>query len=108
MSRIFLTLLVLALMLANASSQDLRSAADRQAVGAIFDDVYIADAALEIHQRAAAMPIEERFQYLANWVLPGIDHDTIRVALDFAPTHPVQQSVSKPRAQSRVQTAYGG
>lgn len=91
-------------MLANASSQDLRSAADRQAVGAIFDDVYIADAALEIHQRAAAMPIEERFQYLANWVLSGIDHDTIRVALDFAPTDPVQQNVSEPRAQSRVQT----
>ena len=103
MSRIFLIPLVLVLMSARASSQDLRSEANRRGVAVIFDDVHIAEAALGIHQRAAAMPIEERFQYLANWVLPGVDHNTIRVALDYTPTHPVQQNLTQPNVQSRVQ-----
>ena len=61
---------------------------DRRALASIFDDVHIGDTALAVHRHAVQLPAEARFAYLADWVLPGIDHDTIRVALDFTPTHP--------------------
>lgn len=65
-----------------------QTVADRQALGAVFAERHIPDSALDVHRRAAAMPPERCYDFLANWVLPGPDHDTLRLALDFTPTHP--------------------
>jgi hypothetical protein len=108
MNHQFPTFLVLTLFAANALPQETprerlreketrpratlpvsqKSATDRHALSAIFGDQHIADDALAVHRRAAMMPVEQRYEYLSEWVLPGVDHDTIRVALDFTPTHP--------------------
>ena len=71
-----------------APARRISAASDSRALSTIFDDRHIAGNALTVHWRALKMPVEKRFQYLSNWVLPSVGHDTIRVALDFTPTHP--------------------
>ena len=65
-----------------------RTSTARRALGAIFDDIHIADAALAVHRRAMRMPAEERYAFLSKWVLPSVDHDTLRLVHGFTPTHP--------------------
>ena len=60
----------------------------RRVLGAIFADQHVEEAALGVHRQALAMSPEERFEFLANCVLPGSDHETFRLAVDFSPTHP--------------------
>ncbi|HVX63889.1 MAG TPA: DUF1583 domain-containing protein [Pirellulales bacterium] len=60
----------------------------RPALGAIFSERHVPDSALFAHRRAAALPPEARYAWLADWVLPGEDHAGLRLALDFTPTHP--------------------
>ncbi len=62
--------------------------AKRRALGAIFADQHIDEAALDVHRRALTLSPERRFEFLANWVLPGPDHETFRLAIEFSPTHP--------------------
>ena len=60
----------------------------QRALGAIFAERHVPDSALFAHGRAAALPPEARYAWLADWVLPGEDHAGLRLALDFTPTHP--------------------
>ena len=62
--------------------------ATRRWLGQIFDDRHVSDSALVVHRRAATLPPPERFAALASYVLPGPDHDTLRLSLDFTPTNP--------------------
>jgi hypothetical protein len=65
-----------------------RTHARQQALGELFAERHILDSALWVHRQAMAMPAEQRFDYLAAWVLPGPDHAALRLALDFTPTNP--------------------
>ncbi|MBI3461695.1 MAG: DUF1583 domain-containing protein, partial [Planctomycetes bacterium] len=65
-----------------------RTLADRQALGALFAERHVPDSALAVHRQAAALTLEERYDFLTNWVLPGPDHNTLRLVLDFTPTNP--------------------
>lgn len=65
-----------------------RAEPTRSALGAVFADCHLPDAALYVHRRAAALPLEARYACLADWVLPGADHAGLRLALDYSPTHP--------------------
>ncbi len=65
-----------------------RMKSDRQTLGEIFADRHVADSARFVRRRAAALPLEQRYAYLSNWVLPGETHATFRMALDFTPTQP--------------------
>ncbi|MGZ0175027.1 MAG: hypothetical protein ACKVHE_36500, partial [Planctomycetales bacterium] len=58
------------------------------------------------------MPIEQRYRFLSEWVLPSRSHGTIRTALDFTPTQPVRVKdrmdvdrlkIAEQSGQSRVQ-----
>ncbi len=60
----------------------------RRALGAIFDDRQITGTVLEVLAHAAELPALEQFRYLSEWVLPGVDHATLRWEFDFTPTHP--------------------
>jgi len=91
MNRTSIVALLLTLIAAPAASQDVltnRTANDRHALNAIFHEQHIGDNALAIHRRAVTLPADERYEFLADWVLPNSDHDTIRMALTFTPTHP--------------------
>ena len=64
------------------------AASMRRALGAIFAERHVPDSALFAHHRAAALPPDAKYAWLADWVLPGKDHAGLRLALDFTPTHP--------------------
>jgi hypothetical protein len=57
-------------------------------MGAIFAERHVPDSVLHVHRKAMRMAAADRFEFLADWVLPGKHHAAIRLALDFAPTHP--------------------
>lgn len=63
-------------------------AVDRRSLGAMFDDRHVADTALSIHRRAAALPAEARFAFLADYVMPGESHDELRLSLEFSAANP--------------------
>jgi hypothetical protein len=65
-----------------------RSKADRQLIGALFDDRHVHGSVFAVRRQAAKLPSEERYDFLSEWVLPGLDHHTLRLALDFTPTNP--------------------
>jgi hypothetical protein len=93
-----------------------RAEAARAALGEIFAERHVADSALYVHRLAAAMSLEERYAYLSAWVLPGVDHAGLRMALDYTPTHPAppaaddhpldarRLALASQSSQSRVQT----
>ena len=56
-----------------------RPDAARRARAALIGEEFFALEALEIARRAEAMPPAERFDFLARWVLPGADHDAVRL-----------------------------
>ena len=62
--------------------------ADRHARHAVFQDESLQDNTLFIHQMASAMPLDERYEFLANWVLPSDDHPKFRVTGEFGSTNP--------------------
>ena len=83
-----------------------RTPADRQALGDLFADRHIDDSALTVHRQAMAMPVEPRYAFLSQWVLPGPDHATLRLSLDFTPTHPAPPVADKdPWDQQRLAIA---
>lgn len=89
------------------SSPD-RSTDDRRVLGAVFDDQHVYGSVLALHRRAATLPPKERYDLLSEWVLPGPDHETLRLAADFTPTNPAppvsDTDVEAFRGQSRVTT----
>ena len=65
-----------------------RTTTDRQLLAAIFDDRHVHGSVFAVRRQAAKLPPAERYAFLADWVLPGRDHHTPRMALDFTPTNP--------------------
>lgn len=73
----------------HAAAQDEKAAlATTRALGHIFADRHIADSALVVHRKASSLPLEERYAYLAKWVLPSAEHASFRLEVAFTPTHP--------------------
>ena len=70
------------------SQPAVRRTADSLASHAIFQDECLQDNTLFIHQAASSKPLSERFEFLADWVLPSHDHPTFRVTGEFGPTNP--------------------
>jgi len=71
----------------------------RQALGQIFAERHVSDSALAIHRQAMSLSPAERFEMLSRYVLPGPDHETFRLALDFTPTNPAPAAVEQKRAK---------
>ena len=65
-----------------------QSAADRDAVGSLFPEEYLADSVLQVARHAAGLADEARYAYLADWVLPGRGHSSLRMVGQFAPPPP--------------------
>lgn len=76
-----------------------RTDADRSAIGQILNDRHLGDVALEMHRSVKNLPLKERYDALADWVLPGVNHNSIRLALEFTPTDP-----APPAQESEVST----
>ncbi|MBC8351700.1 MAG: DUF1583 domain-containing protein, partial [Planctomycetes bacterium] len=75
--------------LAAISDSD-RSQPDRFALNALFGDKYIAGDIMATRRRAAKMPPKERYDFLADWVLPSRNHATLRLYGAFGPTNPAR------------------
>ncbi len=83
------------------------SDARSRALGDIFAEDHVVDAALGIHERAMAMAPEDRFAFLARWVLPNNVHSSLRLDVGFSPTYPAQGG-SEPRPVGSKRVASGG
>ncbi len=90
MNHIFIATLVLILVATSALSEDAISFRDSHAMSSIIGDDHVAENAFTVHRRAMKMPSEERYEYLADWVLPNSEHNTIRtaIALTCSPNSP--------------------
>lgn len=64
------------------------SSPDSLAKWTVFQDEAFQDNSIAIHDSAAAMPVAQRFEFLANWVLPSDLHPTFRVTARFGSTNP--------------------
>lgn len=71
----------------SAAISDDRQPETPTALAVIFNDEHIAESALLVHQRAATMPTNERFEFLSRWVLPGEQHSTFRLNVEFTSVH---------------------
>jgi len=64
------------------------NASDGHALNEILEERYVATDAYNVYRKSLNMPPEERYEYLAAWVLPGKDHSNFRLMADSTPTHP--------------------
>ena len=62
-----------------------RSDADRDALNYLFQEQYLADSVLQVARHSASLSDEERYAYLADWVLPARSHSSLRMVGKFAP-----------------------
>jgi Tol biopolymer transport system component len=83
-----LTVLLLCGWAAVCQGETAAAEPSRAAIGAIVADRHTADSALAVHLQALEMPPADRYAFLKRWVLPDESHQTMRVTLDFTPTHP--------------------
>lgn len=81
------TILTLAFLHVRVQAEE-GAAATTRAIAEIFADEHIHESVLTITTRAAAMSVEERYRFLAGWVLPNEHHESLRVQVDFTPTQP--------------------
>jgi hypothetical protein len=88
-------ILLAIMILAGAPPESVRGEGRPAAVGAIIADRHVPDSAWDVHRRAKSFGAVERYAFLSNWVLPSDAHDTIRIDIDFTPTHPAPP-VSQP------------
>ena len=58
------------------------------AVSELFDEEILAENIFAVRHREFALPEGERYEYLADWVLPSETHSTIRMSGAFTPTDP--------------------
>ena len=65
-----------------------RPAADRLVLNEILGEETVSTNVLAVREHAASLPEEERYRFLAEWVLPGTSHGTFRVNGAFTSTYP--------------------
>ena len=70
------------------AAQDSRAPAVRTAMGNILAEDHVVHSAYSVCVHAQQLPEDERFIFLAAYVLPSEDHDTLRLAFDMTPTCP--------------------
>ncbi|MEO8497392.1 MAG: DUF1583 domain-containing protein, partial [Planctomycetota bacterium] len=85
-----------------------RSSADRRAIGVIFGDQHLDASVIAVCRRAAELPAQERYDFLSKWVLPGADHGSLRLALDFTPTNPAPPVSDVKVSSGLARTTTGG
>ncbi len=71
------------------------SAENRQAKAAVSSERYHQLAVRDVVKQARSLPPPNRFEYLANWVIPGHDHLSWRLFGTFTPTNPAPHSVDQ-------------
>lgn len=54
----------------------------------IFAEQHVINTSYSIHRRVLKMSVRERFEYLARWILPGEEHDSLRMQFAFSAVTP--------------------
>lgn len=55
---------------------------------ASLNEAHFSDNALEISRRSLELEADDRYRFLHRWVMPNENHDVLRMAGAFTPTHP--------------------
>ena len=61
---------------------------DRAALSAIFAEQHVQATALDVHRKAMKLPLDDRYDFLSDWVLPGKNHESLRIQIGFTQTNP--------------------
>jgi len=61
---------------------------DSHSFNAIFAEQHVEGVALDVHRQAMNLSLEERYDFLSGWVLPGANHDSLRLQIGFTQTNP--------------------
>lgn len=61
---------------------------DSHSLNAIFAEQHVEGVALDLHRQALKLSPEERYDFLSDWVLPGANHDSLRINVGFTQTSP--------------------
>jgi tetratricopeptide (TPR) repeat protein len=62
--------------------------ADKLARHALIGERFFAQGARDVVVRARSLPERDRYEALADWVLPNEDHPTVRLQADYSPSNP--------------------
>lgn len=71
---------------------------DRTALSAVFAEQHVQDTALDVHRKAMKLAPADRYGFLSDWVLPGKNHESLRIQVGFSQTNPSPESVDYPVA----------
>ena len=71
---------------------------DRTALSAIFAEQHVQDTALDVHRKAMKLAPTDRYGFLSDWVLPGKNHESLRIQIGFSQTNPSPASDDYPVA----------
>ncbi|MCA8998916.1 MAG: DUF1583 domain-containing protein, partial [Planctomycetaceae bacterium] len=102
---------VLLAVVSTSSVADDPPSSDAWSLDAIFAEQHVTNSGWTVHNRAMELSPEERYEFLSRWVLPGEDHNSIRLQIAFSPTSPapaVQRSIRDQKEHSLRDTASGG
>lgn len=72
------------------------SANDHFALNEIFAEQHVHQTALDVHRRAMKLAPNERYDFLADWVLPGSSHGSLRIQIGYSQTNPSPASEDYP------------
>lgn len=81
-----LLVLSAAFNVATVRAADVVPSSDRIVLSTIFGDDILQQNVHVVRATAAKMPLQRRFEFLSDWVLPGPGHSKFRLAMDFTPT----------------------
>ena len=78
----------LAVIVSAATSATVFAQSDALSLHVLFGADELAGNVNDIRRRAAALPLEDRYEYLKAWVLPSKRHPDFRILGEFVPTDP--------------------
>lgn len=70
------------------AAKQLPTVAQSHALELIVGDMILSDNVVPIRRAASSLPDSERFDFLAEWVLPGASHAAVRMSGMFTQTNP--------------------
>jgi hypothetical protein len=86
---------------------------DSHSLNAIFAEQQVEGVALDVHRQAMKLPADARYEFLSDWVLPGANHESLRMNIGFTQTNPCPisadyLSVDSDKNETRTRRPSGG
>ena len=91
-------------LLLSTSCYSQEESSNQLALSAIFAEKHVEDTALDVHRRAMKLSPNDRYEFLSDWVLPGVNHGSLRISIGFSQTNPSPASEDYPASVRNEET----